>query len=223
VGGNQIDRASKSRARRDCLGMFCGFGYNSFCKADELASAGLSETDLDVLLSAMPCPSMFAAGGGRVSAGLDKVLSSAGFEIGLVLLSYSRADRALPDYFVVDVEVIGSHMLGGGGVIIASKSGKLFSGVQANFGSPGATSSVRAGFVDGGPYTGKEVDAFLTGWSASASLTVSHTSWAVSTNLSGAPMYAYETGFARGVPLAVSVSGTYVLGDAAFPAPGWGS
>lgn len=174
----------------------------------------------------MPTPSILATAAGPLTSEIDKQLSSAGLLVGTVLVEYSRTDRLAPDYVVVDVEYISSQLFGAGGLIVFSKSGNVFAGGQGNYGSPGSTSAVRAGFIDGGPYSGNEVDQFLTGWSGSAAATVGRTSWAVTTPLTSdvyRKSYAYETGLASGVPLAVSVSGSFVLEDSATSIPGWGS
>lgn len=91
-----------------------------------------------------------------------------------------EATGALPDYFVLDVEAILSTGflagVGGGGLVVITRSGTVFAGPQLNLGTGGVSIAGRAGYlIQPGPFwaasDGQDVDSAIAGWSFSGSVT----------------------------------------------------
>jgi len=166
---------------------------------------------------------MLAGGGPKL---LDQGYVAAGFAAGLALQSFQDSRGYLPDYVVLDVELIGKDAFGFGGSIAISKSGNIFSGPQINAGLPGASSALRLGVIGDHPsgmsgnLTGDQVDDFLRGGSFGAGVSVGYTNWSVTIPQGQGSAYAFETGFVN-APLGASISLTYAW-DSSVTVPGWG-
>ena len=191
-----------------------------------MLQGGTSHDALAIVLGAVPTPSVFASLTGGGSKLLDQAFVSTGFMAGLALLAFEESNGYLPDYVVLDVELIGKDAFGFGGTIAISKSGRWFSGPQIVAGMPGATSALRLGSIGGHPssasgLSGAEVDSFLEGGpSLGFGVSVNYTNWTVTIPAGQNNAYALENGWVN-APLGISGSLSYTW-YSGWSTPGWG-
>jgi len=192
---------------------------DAYCKLLDQLIAGAPIADVIAVLSLMP--SGFApwiyGGQDKLLLEHDRMMAEAGLQAGMFIRLLRDSGLGAPEYLVIDVDLlVGPGLaIGGGGLLIYSRSGQIFNGAQLNVGSAGLTMGLRAGWLRTDERaTAEEVDAFLVGPAVSASVSVVASATYVA-NFSGS---SWEVGLSSSVGINLSLAW---VAESAAKSSGW--